>query len=206
MIDFIKITGAGSTDVNGVYKEDGLENGKPIYKNDKYEIKWNGSAWGIFVVGGSLITYLGNEDVATPNLVTTWVVNNATAPAPISETVSYDQFLTINSAGSEIVNKPFALTGIKNGKPSYTRNDTHEVQDGIVIEWNVDQWEINGVPSYEGGTYLEYYAAVESVDTPDLVTTWETAKDGTIPYPVFVVGLVKPFVSAVSRAVKRNRG
>lgn len=205
-IDFIKVSGAGTTEVNGVYKQNGEQNGKYVYQNDTHEIIWNNTEWDIKSKQNTSIIYTTTEDVATPDLVQAWSNYTGATPTPEVIKVSYNEFLTVTNAGSSIVNKPFVLSEIKNGKPSYTRNDTHPVEDGIVIEWNIDQWEINGVPTYEGGTYLEYYAAVESVDTPDLVTGWETAKNGSIPYPVFVVGLVKPFVSAVSRAVKRNRG
>ena len=208
MLDFIKVSGAGTTETNGLYEEDGQFNSKPIYKNATYEIRWSGTQWQIALLDSpsNYLYYGQGAEVATPDLVSTWGKNTgASEPFPIVTKVSYEEFLTIKSAGSP-VNYIYALTDIKNGKPLYSRAGTYQADDKITIEWNVDQWEINGVEPYLGGVKPEYYAAVHDVETPDLAEGWETTKNGSIPYPTFLVGAISAFVPTISKAVKRNRG
>jgi len=66
----IIVSGAGSP-VNGIYTISGIQNGRPSYTgpNDN-KIYWNGLFWWI----GNTTAYFSGEDVATPDLVTTWSI------------------------------------------------------------------------------------------------------------------------------------
>ena len=72
MTDMI-VAGAGSSGVNGTYIESGTNSGKPMYDNGNYRIFWVGSGWGIANYVAGVYYYRSTDDVATPDLVTTWV-------------------------------------------------------------------------------------------------------------------------------------
>lgn len=84
------VSGAGSALVNGLYLFDGLRNGKPSYRLPlPYLLKvifivWENSRWRIKELIGSMTTYYySSQDVATPDLVTTWVKSSGgTLPLP----------------------------------------------------------------------------------------------------------------------------
>jgi hypothetical protein len=82
------VSGAGSDEVNGVYSLMGEYNGKPYYSS-MADSAWDisaisyGAAWVIYS-NSSDFEYLGppSDDVATPDLVTTWTVDEGEAPVP----------------------------------------------------------------------------------------------------------------------------
>lgn len=81
------VSGAGSALVNGLYLFDGLRNGKPSYRlplpqlSEVIFIVWEGSQWRI--EGSTTTYYYSSQDVATPDLVTTWVTSSGgTLPLP----------------------------------------------------------------------------------------------------------------------------
>ena len=81
----IIVSGAGATEVNGTYAESGEEGGKPLYAkaNSDIVIGWDSS--GVWVIGTSdYVTayYYSSDDVATPDLCTTWEVNEGEPPVP----------------------------------------------------------------------------------------------------------------------------
>lgn len=86
----IIVSGAGTGQANGLYLQAGIENGKPFYEktgNQDPLILWveqdNLFAWRIFDSIDNVDTwYFSAENVATPDLVTTWTVHIGNAPAP----------------------------------------------------------------------------------------------------------------------------
>ena len=80
----IIVSGAGSSEVNGTYVESGTTNYKPFYVYGDYVIMWNGLeiAWVILHSDGYPTYYYSSDDVATPDLCTTWVVNKGEPPVP----------------------------------------------------------------------------------------------------------------------------
>lgn len=85
MTDMI-VSGAGTTAVNGTYIENGTFNDKPKYTFDDYEIRWRITTrppvtrWELILT--SEVIYYSNDNVATPDLCTTWQVYEGNAPAP----------------------------------------------------------------------------------------------------------------------------
>jgi hypothetical protein len=82
----IEVSGAGSDVVNGVYYNIGDNGGKPQYRtlDESYGISWLPafSAWTIGELDGYVL-YISYDDVATPNLVTTWeTINDGAEPTP----------------------------------------------------------------------------------------------------------------------------
>ena len=80
----IIVSGAGSTEVNGTYAVIGEEGGKPFYANNAnsdIQIGWAGD-WLIADNSKAIIYYFSNDDVATPDLCTTWEVYDGEPPAP----------------------------------------------------------------------------------------------------------------------------
>ena len=72
MTDMI-VSDAGSWGVDGTYVETGTRNSKPYYMKGDWELDWTGSMWDLANDSGSHVTYYySNDDVATPNLCTTW--------------------------------------------------------------------------------------------------------------------------------------
>lgn len=86
------VSGAGTSAVNGLYIQTGTVNGRAYYNksgtaSNQHAISWEVSGvgeWGIFGASGSP-PYYSTDDVATPDLVTTWTVNGfggGSGPAP----------------------------------------------------------------------------------------------------------------------------
>lgn len=80
----IIVSGAGSTEVNGTYAVIGEEGGKPIYANNDIYIIWIEwiEGWILGNVSNNFIYYVSIDDVATPDLCTTWEVYDGEPPAP----------------------------------------------------------------------------------------------------------------------------
>ena len=78
------VSGAGSTEVNGTYAVIGEEGGKPLYANNAnsdIQIGWVG-AWFIVKLSTQFQYYFSDDDVATPDLCTTWEVADGEPPVP----------------------------------------------------------------------------------------------------------------------------
>jgi len=81
----IIVSGAGSSEVNGTYAVIGEEEGKPLYANNAnsdIHIGWDGDYWIIADISTYFNYYFSNEDVATPDLCTTWEVAGGDPPVP----------------------------------------------------------------------------------------------------------------------------
>ena len=208
MIDFIKVSGAGTAEANNLYRQNGEINGKPYYENNTHEIKWSyDNRWEINAKSGNTF-YMSDSDVATPDLATYNMTGVGVQPYPTVEMVSYEEFLKIKTAGS-LVNFCYGITGIQNGAPKYSRSDNHLIQDSVNIALIDDgkgflAWSIFGEPNYEGGVVPKYYLGSIS-NTPDLVSDWSPDIDGNLPNPIFSIGC-PTFLSNSSKAVKRNKG
>jgi hypothetical protein len=80
------VSGAGTSSVNSQYYYIGLFNNKPSYngwnpQTNAIAIVWSGIQWQI-ITTGQVIQYYSNDDVATPDLVTTWIADSGSPPVP----------------------------------------------------------------------------------------------------------------------------
>jgi hypothetical protein len=104
----IIVSGAGRGHANGRYLQAGISNGKPYYEktgNQDPLILWVEDAWRIYdSIDNEDTWYFSTEDVATPDLVTTWTVLEGQAPAPTvtaqTEPQTTTQDIEINPASS----------------------------------------------------------------------------------------------------------
>jgi hypothetical protein len=83
MADMI-VSGAGSSEVNGTYAVIGNEGGKPHYANNAnsdIHIGWADKAYWL-IVSTTFVYYFSYDDVATPDLCTTWEVVDGEPPVP----------------------------------------------------------------------------------------------------------------------------
>jgi len=81
--DPIRVSGAGTSVVNGLYEYFEIVNSKPQYKLSTYiYIVWADSKWNIVDEAGVGTAYLSSDDVATPDLCTTWSVEDGSTPVP----------------------------------------------------------------------------------------------------------------------------
>ena len=76
------VSGAGTSAVNGTHVESGQISGKPFYIYDNCGIMWTGTAWTILHSDGDPYYYYSYDDVATPDLCTTWEVHEGELPVP----------------------------------------------------------------------------------------------------------------------------
>ena len=76
------VSGAGSTEVNGTYAVIGEEGGKPLYANNANSDIQIGCPGVRLIISETIIYYFSNDDVATPDLCTTWEVFYGEPPAP----------------------------------------------------------------------------------------------------------------------------
>ena len=78
----IVVSGAGTSDANGTYAYLALWFGKPLYTSGDNSIWWDDNKWAIINAFESGNRYESTEDVATPDLVTTWTVSAGALPVP----------------------------------------------------------------------------------------------------------------------------
>ena len=127
MADMI-VSGAGSTDVNGTYVDEGTTSGgKPIYFNrvvvpsGALNIQWISTYWCIKFYASEY--YKSTDNVATPDLCTTWTKGaGGTLPVPTVTAASQNYTLTC-AAGS------YSLTGT-NADLTVTRHYTLTCEAG----------------------------------------------------------------------------
>ncbi|OEH84151.1 hypothetical protein BHU72_12145 [Desulfuribacillus stibiiarsenatis] len=104
----ITVTGAGWGAANGTYTIEGTYGGKPIYRNDTIEIRWDstmGDVWAIKFTSG-LVLYFAQEDVASPDLVVAWSTHDPFfAPVPTTgPATSSDATVSVINPMTYIVN------------------------------------------------------------------------------------------------------
>ena len=158
LINFIKVSDAGTALANGLYKENDVQNGKPYYENDLNEIRWSlDDRWIIASKSGN-VYYMSDSDVDTPDLAVYDMTGVGSLPYPTVEAVTYEEIISIKNAGNNIVNACYIITGVSGGKPSYYKQGIYPVQNGVSIEF-VDgkSWDIYGEPNYEGGVVPQFY-------------------------------------------------
>lgn len=66
---------SGATDpagANGDFPAAGTANGRPFYQLGIYRLKWTGTAWIVEPETGMIVYFTSADNVATPDLVTTW--------------------------------------------------------------------------------------------------------------------------------------
>jgi hypothetical protein len=83
----IIVASAGTTAVNGTYVSNNTQNSRPIYRlfDAFYYIFWDDPDWYIWYSEpgvGSAYLYTSTDDVATPDLCTTWTEVDGDAPVP----------------------------------------------------------------------------------------------------------------------------
>ena len=87
----ISANGAGTSAVNAGFYVTGVDNGKDEYRSvngvgsKKVQIRWSGTEWNIIIEdnGSSKSFYSSTEDTLTPDLVTTWTIDeDGSSPAP----------------------------------------------------------------------------------------------------------------------------
>ena len=81
----IIVSGAGSSEVNGTYAVVDEAGGKPVYANNANSgivIEWDVGTWIIMYSSTQFIYYFSEDDVATPDLCTTWEVYDGEPPVP----------------------------------------------------------------------------------------------------------------------------
>jgi hypothetical protein len=104
----IIVSGAGTGHANGRYLQAGIENAKPYYEktgNQDPLILWVQDAWRIYdSIDNEENWYFSTEDVATPDLVTSWDVDQGSSPAPTvtaeTEPQTTTQDIEVNPASS----------------------------------------------------------------------------------------------------------
>lgn len=82
------VAGAGTSAVNGVYTDTDIFNGRPrYYAPATYRMEWDPlNAWVIW--NGSVYAYYSFEDVATPDLVTSWTTSIGGSNPPPTVTLN----------------------------------------------------------------------------------------------------------------------
>jgi hypothetical protein len=81
----IIVASAGTTAVNGTYVSNSAQNDRPVYRlyDALYYIMWDDPDWYIYYYDtGFTYLYVSTDDVATPDLCTTWTVVDGDAPVP----------------------------------------------------------------------------------------------------------------------------
>jgi hypothetical protein len=166
------VAGAGTTVINDVYSITGVSGGRPSYVNgyETGDMVWQTSQWSIRD-STYVVFYYSTDDVATPDLCTTWTADSGDLPVP-TVTVGQQKFpnIVVSGAGSIYVNGTYISNRLSYGRPRYV------LSLGGVIYFNGTGWEI-----FDPGG-VSVYSSADDVATPDLCTTW-TVVDGDAPVP-----------------------
>ncbi len=187
----IIVSGAGSSEVDGYYVEDGERNSRPIYKyNDgttDWAIAWTGSIWALGTDDGSMIveTYYENvNDLPTcPNSDWQQMMGMEPIPTFSNETENAISPTYTVSGGAFFDGKIFSIEGIQNDRPAYL---IHETYYDYRLFWSDSKWMIvSHASNVMGGEPINYYFFNTSdEDTPPL-TGWEKDEDaptyGSVP-------------------------
>lgn len=109
----IIVAGAGTTDFNGTYTQNGFKNGKPYYEFGNCLIEWQSIGtlspyWSIRYTTDQydIPKYLDYEDVATPDLCTAWDINYGASPVP---TVTKSFATTLTEVATFTLEMPMAV-------------------------------------------------------------------------------------------------
>jgi len=98
------VAGAGDSRGNGTYLQNGTIGGKPSYTvpNTNKFMQWNVVAENWQIGLGSISLYYSDDDVATPDLATTWLNFDGFGTLPVPSVVSEAsklRFIPLNKAG-----------------------------------------------------------------------------------------------------------
>lgn len=193
----MEVSGAGTAEVNGIYRYAGKYEGRPKYVKDDCEIYNADSIWGIFYQNSP--TYIAFEDVLTPDLIAEWMVADGLAPVPTvtvmaDDTSLYAQLaalrdlikleatypdILVEGAGTAEFNGIYKFGEMYDGRPRYYL-DAETPYDDINLRWHTNQW----ILGYANNT--PFYHSTEDVPTPDLVTTWQSIYGG-LPVPTVTI-------------------
>ena len=96
----VTVSGAGTSEANGTYTYADITFGKPRYAMGSDSIFWFGMSFNVWAIAISgLSVYESTDDVATPDLVTTWTaVNDGTAPVPTVTSASPLSGISVTAA------------------------------------------------------------------------------------------------------------
>lgn len=160
-------SGAGSAETNAIHTERGTNGGKPYYNTIgqadalmSSSILWHDAGAGIFVwdIFNSLntIIYRSLDNVATPDLVTTWIVAPGNEPAPVVFPITQgelDAGAFVLNAGTPEANGAYpSMPG--SGVNRYQQIDNgHRVVSGnlLIPVWSVED-EVDGAWQYLNST------------------------------------------------------
>jgi hypothetical protein len=89
----VKISNAGTTEVNGVYLPTDSINGKASYIKDDYTISWDGASWNISA--NTTDYYTSSNDTSYPWQATTWTVDSGASPYPDVEQAAFSDMESV---------------------------------------------------------------------------------------------------------------
>lgn len=149
----ILVSGAGSTEVNNTYLENGTVGGKTSYivPDTSLFLQWNVVAQNWQVGGGFFSRYYSNDDVATPDLATTWSPFEGFAVLPVPSVTKITRtWYGDNTRDSQL--RPIRIRPLKN-----TGAGTVDDYFCYYIHW---QFQDNGaiddtaitIPQFAGGS------------------------------------------------------
>ncbi len=170
------VSGAGSTEVNGIYVENGIYNGYAQYQlgaTDFY-LRYNDMGMSRWEIWDNLEwqTYYYSEDGGATPPSTGWTMTffPVLDPPPTVEVATLPEYL-VKDAGSLDVNGIYIEDGTLNGKPKYRLGTT-----SFYIQFNAEsQWEI-------ANSSTQYYYNTTASDTPP-TSGWVQGTGGSSPAP-----------------------
>lgn len=201
-MNFLKVSGAGTTVVNSLYEYKGEVNGKPHFQSATHEVIFD-SYWKMRVIDSVGWDYFGDTTSASPELCS-WQRNEGADPVPSVYMETYPDKIEATGAGASGINGIYELgltassgvmtTGnLQNGKPRYS--------DGRYnLAWSGSAWRITDNIL---GTVKIYYTSADDVDFPLAISTWTVGADGVAPTPIFKEYVPPAFIYNSSVAVKR---
>src|SRR5581483_4240331 len=153
----LSLSGAGTADVNGTATRIGTANNKPIYRLASGQIMyWDlGDGWRIYSLSAGGEAYHSTQDVATPDLVTSWTPVLGVAPGPTFSTqgdisnaafwgllTPFDQYVSYTQTGQTAIG---LVAGAWNANPRtstrgaelnwFLSNNGVQISTGIAFAW-----------------------------------------------------------------------
>jgi hypothetical protein len=142
----VKISNAGTTEVNGVYLPTDSINGKASYIKDDYTISWDGASWNISA--NTTDYYTSSNDTSYPWQATTWTVDSGASPYPDVEQAAFSDMESV--LGSKSYNTRTPSSTLAHASSHHTGGTDAIAPNNIGAAWQ----EVGSGQTITGDTTL----------------------------------------------------
>jgi hypothetical protein len=188
----VKISNAGTTEVNGVYLPTDSINGKASYIKDDYTISWDGASWNISA--NTTDYYTSSNDTSYPWQATTWTVDSGASPYPDVEQAAFSDMESV--LGSKSYNTRTPSSTLAHASSHHTGGLDSIAPNNIGAAWTqiASTQGITGDTVLTAGRNLRISVASTSTITANITLPFTGNQAGDI-ITLVAVSVGPPFTS-----------